>query len=83
MNVLWSILSSKEGNGLDEINTDKMLKKIATKDLGILTFKRLDSHIRSCAITSKITLIIIVVLALEKSAELLHIKNFTLPSLGG
>ena len=83
MDILGSLFNARQGNGLDELDIDKTLKNIPSKTLTIMTFKRLDAHMKSCALTSKIIVTIVVGLAMEKGAELLHIPHFVLPSLIG
>lgn len=82
MNILWGLLSTQQGNGLNEIDVDKNLKKIATKDLTILTFKRLDNHITQCAYTSKLTLGVLVFLAVCKLADMLNVSSLMLKLMG-
>jgi hypothetical protein len=83
MAALWSLLSSNEQNGLAEIDVDKALNRIPAKQLGILTFKRVDAHIKTCALQSRITIFLLILLAAEKMAEIFHVPHFFVSTLLG
>lgn len=83
MNILWGLLSTEDGNSLADIDAEKALRKIPTKTLCVMTFRRLDSHIAKCNRSSNLVLGVVLLLAIEKLAEMLHIQHILGPMLGG
>lgn len=83
MNILLGLLGGKDTNGLDEITMDKALRKVPPKELAIATYKRLDKHMDQCASNSKLTLAILLFLALSKLSDLLHLPSGLVTKLLG
>lgn len=80
---------TKSDDPLSDIELETALKKIPSQQLAMLTFKRLDDHIRSCSETSDTILkilkpvgLIVGMMALEKLNEMFHIVKH-LPAIGG
>ena len=79
----------KQENGLEGFDMQKALRRIPAKDLAIMTFQRLDEHMKNCAENSASTLTvlkyvgwIVGALALEKLNEIFHVVQH-LPTIPG
>lgn len=87
--VLVGSSNNKNDNGLESLDMEKALRRIPTKDLSVMTFQRLDQHMRSCAKNSESTLTVlkyvgwlVFALAAEKLNEMFHFVTH-LPTLPG
>lgn len=78
---LFTFLGARDGDGLEDLDLMKKLKKIPPKELAVQTYKRLDKHMRECALTSKLTLAVLLFLASTKLAEIFHLPHAALAAL--
>lgn len=79
---LFKLFGSDE-DGLQSMKEEKTLKKIPVQQLGIMTFQRLDKHIRYCGLMSNLTVGLLAFLALVKISEIFHIPLSLFPILTG